>query len=218
MKPAARRGRLRDAGLYVVTDARIDRGDLTDFLEAILEAGVDVVQLRAKEAEAGDLLEWGSIFRDVTDRHDALFIVNDRPGVALALEADGVHLGQNDLPAAVARRILGPNGIVGLSTNRPEQWELTPEDADYLCAGPVWATPTKEGRPAAGLDYVRYAAGSADRRPWFAIGGIDVGNVDRVVEAGATRIVVLRAVADAPDPAGAVRALLARLPGRDRSV
>ena len=212
MKPGERRRRLRAARLYVVTDARTERGDLPGFLDAILEAGVDVIQLRAKEAEAGDLLEWGSVFREAADRYGALFIVNDRPGVALALEADGVHLGQNDLPPAVARRILGPDGIIGLSTNRPEQWEAAPEEVDYLCAGPVWETPTKEGRPAAGLDYVRYAGESGERRPWFAIGGIDEDNVRRVVEAGASRVVVLRAVVNAPDPAAAVHGLLDAIP------
>ncbi|MDQ4005232.1 MAG: thiamine phosphate synthase [Actinomycetota bacterium] len=217
MNPGARRRRLEEARLYVVTDARTEREDLDEFLEAILDAGADVVQLRAKEAEAGDLLEWGSEFRGAADRHGALFIVNDRPGVALALEADGVHLGQNDLPASIARRILGPDGIIGLSTNRPQEWDQAPPEADYLCAGPVWATPTKEGRPAAGLEYVRYAADSGERRPWFAIGGIDESNVDEVVAAGATRIVVLRAVGNAPDPAAAARTLREHLPegGRD---
>ena len=213
MKPRERRARLDAARLYVVTDARTDREDLEEFLDAILGAGTDVVQLRAKEAEAGDLMEWGSEFREAANRHDALFIVNDRPGVALALEADGVHLGQNDLPAAIARRILGPNGIIGLSTNRPDQWDAAPPEVDYLCAGPVWATPTKEGRPAAGLDYVRRSAASGERRPWFAIGGIDASNVEEVVAAGATRIVVLRAVGNAPDPAAAARVLRAFLPG-----
>jgi thiamine-phosphate pyrophosphorylase len=212
MTPGERRRRLRDARLYVVTDARTHRGDLAEFLESILEAGVDIVQLRAKEAEAGDLLEWGSVFREETQRHGALFIVNDRPGVALALEADGVHLGQNDLPPAVARRILGAGAIVGQSTNRPEEWLAAPPEVDYLCAGPVWETPTKEGRPAAGLEYVQWAAGSGQDRPWFAIGGIDERNVDRVVEAGATRIVVLRAVVNAADPAAAARQLRSRLP------
>jgi thiamine-phosphate pyrophosphorylase len=213
MRPAERRTRLAAARLYVVTDARTDHEDLDEFLDAILGAGVDVVQLRAKEAEAGDLMEWGSEFRQAADRHGALFIVNDRPGVALALEADGVHLGQNDLPPSIARRILGPAGIIGLSTNRPDEWDGAPPEADYLCAGPVWATPTKEGRPAAGLDYVRYAAESGEHRPWFAIGGIDGSNVDEVVASGATRIVVLRAVGNAQDPAAAARTLRASLPG-----
>ena len=211
MIASERRARLSDARLYVVTDARTDRGDLAEFLEGILEAGVDIVQLRAKEAEAGDLLEWGSVFREATERYGALFIVNDRPGVALALEADGVHLGQNDLPPGVARRILGADALIGQSTNRPEQWRAAPADVDYLCAGPVWETPTKEGRPAAGLDYVRWAARSGEQRPWFAIGGIDPNNVGQVVDAGATRIVVLRAVVNAPDPPAAVGELRSAL-------
>jgi thiamine-phosphate pyrophosphorylase len=212
MTPGERRTRLRDARLYVVTDARTDRSDLPDFLESILEAGADIVQLRAKEAEAGDLMEWGSVFREATTRYGALFVVNDRPGVALALEADGVHLGQNDLPPAVARRILGPGALIGQSTNRPEEWTAAPPEVDYLCAGPVWETPTKEGRPAAGLDYIRWAAASGDERPWFAIGGINEDNVTQVVDAGASRIVVLRAVANAREPAAAARRLRSRLP------
>ncbi len=217
MEPTRRRERLAAAALYVVTDARAARGDLAEFLDAILEAGTDIVQLREKDAEAGDIMRWADAFRNAAERHGALFVLNDRPDVALAVGADGVHLGQNDLPASIARRILGPDGIIGLSTNRPQEWDQAPPEADYLCAGPVWATPTKEGRPAAGLEYVRYAADSGERRPWFAIGGIDESNVDEVVAAGATRIVVLRAVGNAPDPAAAARTLREHLPegGRD---
>jgi thiamine-phosphate pyrophosphorylase len=203
--------RLNRSHLYVVTGARRDRGDLKPFLDAILSAGVDIVQLREKEAEGGDLLRWGEVFRDVAGRHGALFIVNDRPDVALAAGADGVHLGQNDLPAAVAREILGPDAIVGLSTHGPEQWDAAPPEADYLCAGPVWETPTKEGRPATGLDAVRYAAKSGQRRPWFAIGGIDPTNLSEVLDAGATRIVVVRAVSGSDAPGPAARELTRRL-------
>ncbi len=207
MKPGDRRGRLSEARLYVVTGARQEKGDLEDFLEQILSAGVDIVQLREKFAEAGDLIRWGKTFREAVDRHDALFIVNDHPGVALALEADGVHVGQNDLPPPIARRVIGSGGIVGLSTHTREQWDAAPADADYLCAGPVWLTPTKPGRPAAGLDFVRYAAKSGEERPWFAIGGIDESNAEGVVAAGATRIAVVRAIGDAADPERAARAL-----------
>ena len=203
--------RLNGAHLYVVTGARRDRGDLKPFLDAILSAGVDIVQLREKEAEGGDLLRWGEVFRDAAGRHGALFIVNDRPDVALAAGADGVHLGQNDLPAAVARKILGPDAIIGLSTHGPEQWDAAPPEADYLCAGPVWDTPTKEGRPATGLDAVRYAAKSAQLRPWFAIGGIDPTNLSEVLDAGATRIVVVRAVSGSDVPGPAARELARRL-------
>jgi thiamine-phosphate pyrophosphorylase len=203
-----RRDRLRAARLYVVTGIR---PDLDAFLDVILGAGVDVIQLREEEAEAGELLRWSEAFRTAADRHGALFIVNDRPDVALAVGADGVHLGQNDLPPGVARGILGQDAIVGLSTHDREQWDRAAPEADYLCAGPVWETPTKPGRPATGIDYVRYAANSEEHRPWFAIGGIDQRNLPEVVDAGATRIVVVRAVTEARDAAAAVRALRERL-------
>jgi thiamine-phosphate pyrophosphorylase len=167
--------------------------------------------LREKQAEAGDLLRWSEVFRRAADRHGALFVVNDRPDVALATGADGVHLGQNDLPARAARTILGPDALVGLSCHRPEDHDAAPPEADYLTAGPVHPTPTKPGRPGVGPDLVRYAAERVDR-PWFAIGGIDVGNVAEVAEAGARRIAVVRAVTESADPAGAVRALLRALP------
>ena len=212
-----RRDRLARARLYVVTGAREDRGDLKGFFDSILGAGVDVVQLREKDAEAGDLLRWGATFRDAAERHGALFIVNDRPDVAFALGADGVHLGQGDLPPSVAREILGDDVIIGRSTHSPAQWDAAAPEADYLCIGPVWETPTKPGRPAAGLDAVRHAAGSGETRPWFAIGGISEENLSDVVEAGATRVVVVRAVTESHDPAGAVRSLLEGLPTGARS-
>jgi thiamine-phosphate pyrophosphorylase len=199
-----RRDRLARSRLYVVTGAR---PDLQEFLDTIMSAGVDVIQLREKEAEAADLLRWGETFADAARRHDALFIVNDRPDVALAAGADGVHLGQDDLAPVVAREILGDDAIIGLSTHSPEQWDAAAPEADYLCAGPVWKTPTKPGRPAAGLDFVRHAAKSEEERPWFAIGGINEGNMPEILDAGATRIVVVRAVTEAADPANAVRRL-----------
>jgi thiamine-phosphate pyrophosphorylase len=191
----------------VVTDARAARGDLAAFLDAILGAGVDVVQLREKDAEAGDLLRWGEVFRTAADRHGALFMVNDRADVALAVGADGMHVGQNDLPEAWARRVLGPDAIVGLSCHSAEDHAGAPPQADYLTAGPVHATPTKPGRPGVGLALVRSAAANVTR-PWFAIGGLDASNVREVVEAGATRIAVVRAVTEAEDPVSAVRDLL----------
>jgi thiamine-phosphate pyrophosphorylase len=212
-----RRDRLARARLYVVTGARNDPGDLEAFLDSILGAGVDVVQLREKEAEAGDLLRWGATFRDAAERHGALFIVNDRPDVALALGADGVHLGQGDLPSSAAREILGNDVIIGRSTHSPAQWDGAAPEADYLCIGPVWETPTKPGRPAAGIEAVRHAAGSGEPRPWFAIGGITDDNLSEVVEAGATRVVVVRAVTESHDPAGAVHSLLEGLPTEARS-
>lgn len=211
MKRSPRSDRLARSRLYVVTDARQDRGDLPEFLDAILGAGVDIVQLREKEAEARDLIRWGETFAVAAERHDALFTVNDRPSVALALDADGVHLGQNDLPVHVARRVLGEDALIGVSTRTAEQWEGADPDADYVCAGPVWETPTKPGRPAAGLAHVRYVA-ERERRPWFAIGGINASNIEEVVAAGARRVVVVRAVTRADDPAVAVKALLSALP------
>ena len=203
-----RRQRLEAARLYVVTGSR---DDLPEFLDATLGAGADIVQLREKEAEAGDIMRWGEVFKEAATRHGTLFIVNDRPDLALALEADGVHLGQNDLPPAVARQIVGPDALIGLSTHSPEQWAQAAPEADYLCAGPVWETPTKPGRPAAGLDLVRHAAESSGRWPWFAIGGINQANLHEVVEAGARRIVVARAVTEAADPGVAARTLARHL-------
>lgn len=195
-----------------MTDARTRQGDLPDFLEAVLSAGANPIQLREKEAEAADLLRWGEVFRDAADRHGALFVVNDRPDVALALGADGVHLGQDDLPPPVARAILGPDAIVGLSCHSAEQLEARPPEADYVTAGPIHATPTKPGRPGTGLAVVRHAAAAVTGRPWFAIGGLNEGTLPAAVEAGARRAVVVRAVTEADDPGAAVRSLLAALP------
>jgi thiamine-phosphate pyrophosphorylase len=208
-----RRERLARSSVYVVTDARGSRGDLghlREFVDAILLAGVDLVQLREKDAEAGDLLRWGGVFREAAASHGALFVVNDRPDVAMALEADGVHLGQGDLPAGFVRKLAGPDLLIGLSTHSDEQREAAPPEADYLCVGPVHATPTKEGRPAIGLDPVR-AAAQTETRVWFAIGGIDRRTLPEVVRAGARRIVVVRAVSQATDPAAAVADLRAGL-------
>jgi thiamine-phosphate pyrophosphorylase len=205
------RERLARGRLYVVTDARERRGDLRAFLDAILGAGVDIVQLREKDAEAGDLLRWAETFRTAADQHGALFTVNDRADVALAAGADGVHVGQGDLPVSWARRILGPDVIVGLSCHSAADQASAPPEADYLTAGPIHATPTKPGRAGTGLELVRSAATNVVR-PWFAIGGIDPSNIWEVVDAGATRIVVVRAVTEADDPAAAVKALRAALP------
>jgi thiamine-phosphate pyrophosphorylase len=195
----------------VVTGARQKRGDLEGFLETILEAGTDMVQLRQKDAEAGDLLRWSEAFREATSRHGSLFLVNDRPDVALAAGADGVHVGQNDLPVGFGRDLVGPDLLIGLSTHDRGQLDGADGRADYVCVGPVHETPTKPGRPATGVDLVRYAAGS-EGRPWFAIGGIDRRSLPSVVRAGATRVVVVRAVTEAADPGEAVRALLEELP------
>jgi thiamine-phosphate pyrophosphorylase len=194
----------------VVTGARHEQGDLAGFLNAVLEAGADIIQLREKDAEAGDLLGWSREFRSAADRYGALFFVNDRPDVAMASGADGVHLGQNDLPASWARRMVGPDLLIGLSTHSTAEFDASAPDADYLCVGPLFATPTKLGRPATGLEIVTHAASRArdgrERRPWFAIGGIDITSLPGVMDSGAERIAVVRAAAG-PDPAASVRAL-----------
>ena len=211
-----RRRRLAASRLYVVTGARAERGDLEEFLEAILDAGTDVIQLREKDAEAGDLLRWAETFRAAAERHQALFFVNDRADVALAAGADGVHVGQNDLPPSFVRELVGPDVLIGLSTHGQAQFDAAAAQADCLSVGPVYATPTKPGRPATGRAYVRFAASreaeGAETRPWFAIGGIDAGTLLDVKAAGARRIVVVRAVTEAEDPGEAVRALTALLP------
>jgi thiamine-phosphate pyrophosphorylase len=207
-----RRRRLEAAVLYVVTGARRRQGDLAHFLDAVLSGGADVIQLREKDAEARQLLEAGECFGEAAQRHGALFIVNDRPDVARALDADGVHLGQDDVPVGIAREILGADALIGLSTHTAEQFADAHQDADYLCAGPIFATPTKPGRPATGIELIRSAAVRAqhgdERRPWFAIGGLDATTLPDVIAAGARRAVVVRA-ADTADPRAGVARLRA---------
>lgn len=199
------RRRLSGAALYLVTPAVPAAGDLDELLPLVLEAGVGMVQLREKDMEAGPLLRYCEVVRRRTAEFGALFVVNDRVDVALAAGADGVHLGQDDLPVAEARRQMGPVPIIGLSTHSEAQFlGALQSGADYAAVGPVFATPTKPGRPAVGLDLVGFAADRADR-PVFAIGGIDVSNLEQVVEAGATRVSVVRAVTNSDDPARTVR-------------
>jgi len=206
----SRRERLRRARLYFVTDVR---PGLEELLAVALAGGVDMVQLRDKSASDAELVRAAAVFRRLCDEHGALFWLNDRPDLAGACGADGVHVGQDDMPVADARRVAGANVLVGLSTHSPAQLDaaLAAGEADQLSVGPVWETPTKEGRPAAGLDYVRHAARVAGSRPWFAIGGIDLGNVREVIAAGASRVVVVRAIRDAGDPRAAAAALRAAL-------
>jgi thiamine-phosphate pyrophosphorylase len=198
---------LADASLYLVAP-----GDLaSDDLEAVIDAGVDIVQLRMKDAEAADVLREGERFRQICASLGTPLIVNDRPDVALALQADGVHLGQDDLPPRVARQILGPRTVIGRSTHSPADIDLAiaEHDAglcDYIAVGPVHATPTKPGRPGVGYELLRYAASSVSF-PWFAIGGIDAANIARILDAGAMRIVVVRAITEAADPGEAARSL-----------
>jgi thiamine-phosphate pyrophosphorylase len=232
------RGRLAEAVLYLCTDARERQGDLEGFLDRALGGGVDIVQLRHKGLEARAELCYLETFRRACDKHGALLAVNDRADVAYAAGADVLHLGQDDLPAAVARQICGPGIVIGLSSHDEQQAAaaaVQPE-ADYYCTGPVWPTPTKPGRPAPGLPLVRFAAGLSPAgpsaagpsaagpsaagpsaagpsaaRPWFAIGGIDLGNLGQVLDAGASRVVVVRAITEADDPGAAAAALAARL-------
>ena len=205
--------RLASARLYLCTDARERRGDLAAFLDAVLGAGVDIVQLRQKGLEAAQELAFLEVFRRACDAHGRLLAVNDRADVAYAAGADVLHLGQDDLPAPIARRIIGPGPLIGLSSHDEDQAARasTEAAASYYCTGPVWPTPTKPGRPAPGLDLVRYAAALPSSRPWFAIGGIDETNLDQVLDAGARRIVVVRAITDSGDPGAAAGRLAARL-------
>src|SRR5215470_11171068 len=207
------RARLAGARLYLCTDARRSRGDLPEFLDAVLGAGVDIVQLREKGLEAGEELALLEVFADACRRHGRLLAVNDRADVALAAGADVLHLGQDDLPVPVARQILGPGPLIGRSSHSPAQSSLAAaeEGVDYFCVGPVWTTPTKPGRPATGPDLLSHVAALRPARPWFAIGGISLDRLDDVLATGATRVVVVRAITDAADPGAAAAAFASRL-------
>ena len=208
---AGARGALADARLYLVADDRLTPA----LLDELLDAGVDIFQLRMKGAEAADVVRAATPLVDVCRSRGMPFVVNDRPDVALAVGADGVHLGQDDLSPVVARRILGPDAIIGRSTHSVEQIEAVAREAidglaDYAAVGPVHATPTKPGRPPVGPGLVAEASGRLDV-PWFAIGGIDTSNVAEVVAAGASRVVVVRAIVDAADPVAAAKTLIEAL-------
>ncbi|QDY76345.1 thiamine phosphate synthase [Streptomyces qinzhouensis] len=211
-----RRARLADARLYLCTDARTHRGDLPDFLDAALSSGVDIVQLRDKSLEAAEELARLEVFADACRRHGALLAVNDRADVAHAAGADVLHLGQGDLPVPAARALLGDGILIGRSTHSPAEAGAAAGQtgADYFCTGPCWPTPTKPGRSAPGLGLVRTTAALGTDRPWFAIGGIDEGNLDEVLDAGARRIVVVRAITEADDPGAAAARLSARIRAR----
>ena len=204
--PAERRREwLRRARLYLVCEARPGGRDPEELLRPVLQAGVDVVQLREKSGDEREIVRAGRVFRRLCDAYDALFIVNDSPGLALACAADGVHVGQDDARPAEVRRMIGSDLLIGLSAHSRSQVDAV-ADVDYFCVGPVHATPTKPEYEPVGLDLVRYAADRA-RVPFFAIGGIDPGNVADVARAGAQRVVVVRAIRDAQDPGAAARAL-----------
>lgn len=204
---------LSDARLYLCVDAREQQGDLADFLDTVLGNGVDVVQLRQKGIEAKPELAALEVFAAACQRHGALLAVNDRADVAWAVGSHILHLGQDDLPVSVARAIVSDDMLIGRSAHAEHEVAAAAveEGVDYFCVGPCWPTPTKPGRPAPGLDLVRYASTLPADRPWFAIGGIDLGNLDEVLDAGARRVVVVRAITDAADPGAAAAAFANRL-------
>jgi thiamine-phosphate pyrophosphorylase len=213
--------RLASARLYLCTDARRERGDLAAFADAALAGGVDIIQLRDKGSaaeqrlgplEARDELAALEVLADAAGRHGALLAVNDRADIARAAGADVLHLGQDDLPLTVARDIIGPGPLLGRSTHDQAQVAAAiAEDVDYFCVGPCWPTPTKPGRSAPGLTLVRSTAALACAKPWFAIGGIDADRLPELLEAGARRIVVVRAITAAEDPRNAARQLSSAL-------
>ena len=207
------RERLAAARLYLCTDGRRRQGDLVPFLDAVLAAGVDIVQLREKGLEASEELALLEVFAAACQRHGRLLAVNDRADVALAAGADVLHLGQDDLPVPVARQILGPGPLIGRSSHSTSQSTAAAveDGVDYFCAGPVWATPTKPGRSATRLSLISHIASLGVARPWFAIGGISLARLDDVLAAGASRVVVVRAITDADDPAAAAAEFASRL-------
>lgn len=219
---STRSARLADARLYLCTDARRERGDLIAFAEQALAGGVDIIQLRDKgsagEREFGPLeaaqeIDLLGALAEVAARHGALLSVNDRADIAALTGADVLHLGQDDLPVALARRIVGDDIIIGRSTHALSEATAaaTATGVDYFCTGPCWPTPTKPGRPAPGLALVRDTAALVTERPWFAIGGIDEARLPDVLAAGASRIVVVRAITAAADPRSAAQRLRQKL-------
>ncbi|MEV6243907.1 thiamine phosphate synthase [Lentzea sp. NPDC051838] len=202
------RQRLADATLYLCTP---NRPDLAEFADAALAGGVDIIQLRDKSLEAKQEIQALEILAEASDAHGKLLAVNDRADIAYALRADVLHLGQDDLPVSAARHIIGDHPVIGRSTHDVEQMQAaaTEHGTDYFCTGPCWPTPTKPGRPAPGLDLVRATKGM--RRPWFAIGGIDLQNLHEVKAAGATRVVVVRAITEAEDPKAAAESFKVEL-------
>jgi thiamine-phosphate pyrophosphorylase len=216
--------RLQSASLYLCTDARRERGDLAEFADAALAGGVDIIQLRDKGSagerqfgplEAKDELDALAVLADAARRHGALLAVNDRADIARGAGADVLHLGQDDLPLPLAREVIGPDPLLGRSTHSAAELAAAiAEEVDYFCVGPCWPTPTKPGRHAPGLDLVRAAAAAETDKPWFAIGGIDLQRLPEVRAAGARRIVVVRAITGADDPAAAARELKSTLLSR----
>ncbi|MFC6883037.1 MULTISPECIES: thiamine phosphate synthase [Actinomadura] len=212
-RAVALRARLGRARLYLCTDARERQGDLPAFLDAALANGVDIVQLRQKGLEARQEIAHLEVFREACERHGTLLAVNDRADIAHAVQADILHLGQDDLPVPAARAIVGEDILIGRSTHSGEQASAAAAEpgVDYFCAGPVWPTPTKPGREAPGPKLLEYVAARPEGRPWFAIGGIGLGNLGEVLAAGARRAVVVRAITEADDPGAAAAELARRL-------
>jgi thiamine-phosphate pyrophosphorylase len=195
---------LGDRSLYLCTP---DRPDLERFVEACISGGVDVVQLRDKQLDARPLLARARLALRVCRGLGVPFVLNDRPDLALEVGADGVHVGQDDAPPSLCRRLLGPDAIVGFSTHAPAELDASSSEAvDYVSVGPVSATPTKLGRPGTGLEYVEYAARTATV-PWFVTGGAAPDTVGAMAAAGARRFVVVRWLTESPDPEGAARSL-----------
>jgi thiamine-phosphate pyrophosphorylase len=206
---ALRRQRLQWARLYFVCDAVPNGNDPEALLNVTMAVGAGMIELRDRDQPRAVIERAGRTFRRLANTYSALFIVNDDPYLAQELSADGVHVGQDDIDPGEARRILGADAIIGLSTHSREQIEAAAsQPVDYISVGPIWETPTKAGRPGTGLELIRTAAELAPV-PWFAIGGIDTENVDQVVDAGAERICVVRAIRDADDPRAATAALFA---------
>jgi thiamine-phosphate pyrophosphorylase len=210
VRTAARR-RLARVRLYVITAAGDSAARTLETVRAAGEAGAEVVQLRRKDEDALLTLRLAESCREVVAASGALLVVNDRLDIAMAAGADGVHLGQGDLPCAAARR-LWPEGLVGRSTHSLDQaLAAQAEGADYIGVGPVWATPTKPGRPAVGLELVRAVAAARPQIPWVAVGGVDEATLDAVLEAGAGAVAVVRAVSGAAHPLAAARRLHERV-------
>src|SRR4051812_23199405 len=207
-----RRAWLARTRLYLVCEARPGGRDPEDLLRPALRSGVDIVQLREKDAGERDVVHAGRVFRRLCDAYDALFIVNDSPELAIACSADGVHLCQDDADPGEVRRLIGRDSLIGVSTHSAEQVDAA-EAADYIAVGPVHATPTKPDYPPVGLELVRYAAENATA-PFFAIGGIDPENAGAVIDAGAQRVAVVRAIRDAEDPGAAAQQLRSRIEER----
>ncbi len=209
MSGEERRLRLADAHLYLCTDSRHDQGDLEEFLDAVLAAGVDVVQLREKGLDARAEIELAELFSALTRKHGALFSINDRADIAWIARPDLLHLGQNDLPVPAARAIVGDDVIIGRSTHAPHEVDMAiASGVDYLAVGPVW---TADGQQTEGRQLLTYTLGRSPGQPWFAMGGVTPDNLDEVLDAGVTRVVVDRAITRADDPAAVAAEFSRRL-------